>query len=528
MNQYDNTIAVVKKAVYYYGLSISGNTVTENLLSHPHYPTLKSVCDFFSKWKIDNYPVQIDKDGLVQAEAPFIAHLNDGNEKLVFVPKLTKDTPVEYFDSPGRRKLLQENEFFEKYSGVSVFINPGEKVVESDYSKKRQVEWLHKALPYLGGLAIVFFIVYSILKLKTFSNITVIFIGLLFTKLVGLSLSFLLVLKDLNINISLADTLCNINKKTDCNSLLRTDAAKVFGWIHWSDVGLIYFFTGLLMMVSIRDSSEFGLMTIIALCALGYVVFSLYYQIGIVKMWCTLCVGVQVVFVAEAVLYITAGWSFDLTGLALLKYMSIGLVITFAFATYKIYANSKKRAYQERLSYLKLKRNPKVFASLLYKGKKNNWDISNEIFTIGKEEAKVAVCAFLSLHCFPCQKAFNELKWLFEQEQVKTHLVFSLRNDDKVFVIQMVRLFKEKKYKGAIKLLETWYNRRSLKHMIYDGNEEKDSNDKVFKSLQNTHRELFKTAKTKATPALFVDGYRFPKEYQFSELDYFIDELKAE
>lgn len=341
-------------------------------------------------------------------------------------------------------------------------------------------------------------------------------------------MSFLLVLKDLNINISLVDTLCNINKKTDCNSLLRTDAAKVFGWIHWSDVGLIYFFTGLLMMVSIRDSSEFGLMTIIALCALGYVVFSLYYQIGIVKMWCTLCVGVQVVFVVEAVLYITAGWSFDLTGLALLKYMSIGLVITFAFATYKIYANSKKRAYQERLSYLKLKRNPKVFTSLLYKGKKNNWDISNEIFTIGKEEAKVAVCAFLSLHCFPCQKAFNELKWLFEQEQVKTHLVFSLRNDDKVFVIQMVRLFKEKKYKGAIKLLETWYNRRSLKHMIYDGNEEKDSNDKVFKSLQNTHRELFKTAKTKATPALFVNGYRFPKEYQFSELDYFIDELKAE
>ena len=524
----DNVIAVVKKAIRYYKLPISQHTITEGLLSHPHYPTLKSVCDLFDDWKIDHYPMRMDKDELKQAETPFIAHLNDGKEKLAFVPGLNGNGQVEYFDAPGKGKTLKEEDFFSKYSGVSILISPDEQVRGSDDVEKRQADQLHYALPYVGGLALTLCMVYAVLRSEIFLNITITHVGLWITKLAGLSLSLLLIAKDLNLTSRLADTLCSMGKKTDCNSLLRTDAARVFGWMHWSDIGLIYFLSGLLMMVNIRDAGEWGLMALLSFAALGYVVFSLYYQAMVIKTWCPLCLGVQAVLVAEAVLYVADPWSWQLSGWAILKYGSVSLAVSFAMATYKAYVENREKAYRERLSNLKLKRNPEVFRTLLHKGEKSHWNISDEIFTVGKKDAGVEVSAFLSLHCPPCQKAFGELKELIEKGQVKINLIFSWGEKDQTFANQVAQLFGTKQYKAAIELLTTWYNtkpgeRVSLVRCRSDENDEDN-----FEVISHAHRELFKTAKIKGTPTIFVNGYRFPGEYQLKELPHFMDVIIAQ
>ena len=149
MHDKDNAVAVVQKAIKYYEIPVSTSTIVESLKSHPEYPSLKTICDALDEWKIDNYPMRMNKDELKETGAPFIAHLNDGGEKLAFVPKLNANSTVKYFDSFGKNKRIDESVFFKKYSGVSLLIDPDENSGEEYYSEKKQVDLLRRSLPYL-------------------------------------------------------------------------------------------------------------------------------------------------------------------------------------------------------------------------------------------------------------------------------------------------------------------------------------------------------------------------------------------
>ena len=526
MNKDDNVSAVVKKALKYYEIPVTNDTIVESLHSHPHYPSLKSVCDIFSELQIDNYAMKMNKDELREMGAPFIAHLNDPEDKIAFVPKLNSNARLEYFDMLGKGKTIAEGEFFGKYSGVCILLDPHENAGEEDYAKKRQIEFLHRGLPYIAGLAIVFFTAYSILSYEGSLQITLIQISLLITKIIGLGIATLLLLKDLNISSGLADKPCGLNKKTDCNSLLNTDAARAFGWLHWSDLGFVYFITGLLMMITFPTANDYGLMALLSFGALGYVVYSIYYQSAVVKTWCPLCLGIQAVFIVEAIFFYITAWPLQLSWLALLKYSAIALIIGFGMTVYKAYFNNKKTSWQEKKAYLKFKKNPVMFTKLLLEKEQVKLNIPREVFVVGKSQAPVEVTAFLSLNCNPCQKAFNQLKTLFGKEDVKTNLIFSMRDKDKGFVNRIAQLFENEKQMQATKLLDTWYNTKGNRRTSFINQAEISAPNNLFETLQNQHMKLFKTAEIFRTPTILLNGYGFPDEYEIKDISYFIDSLK--
>lgn len=55
--------------------------------------------------------------------------------------------------------------------------------------------------------------------------------------------------------------------------------------------------------------------------------------------------------------------------------------------------------------------------------------------------------------------------------------------------------------------------------------EERNYRD-CFESVQKSHKKLFIAAEILETPAVFVNGYSLPKEYQVKDISYFIDVLK--
>ncbi|MDZ7605128.1 MAG: hypothetical protein U5K79_05970 [Cyclobacteriaceae bacterium] len=56
----------------------------------------------------------MDRDELHETGSPFIAHLNDGNEKLVFVPQLNGESSITYFDFSRQEPRTSETELFFK------------------------------------------------------------------------------------------------------------------------------------------------------------------------------------------------------------------------------------------------------------------------------------------------------------------------------------------------------------------------------------------------------------------------------
>lgn len=528
MNITDNALIVVRKALEHYNVPVTSKTVTENLLSHPQYPSLKSICDLFDELKIDNYPMRMNKEELFETEAPFIAHLKNSGEKLVFVPSLNRQERVEYFDEVGKSKIVDEKEFFEQHTGVSVLIDPDENSGEANYVEKRQSAFIHQGLPYLAGVGCSLILGYMAILQGIRPNISPIDASLIFTKLLGLVLSTLLIFKDFNISNHLVNTLCNFNKKANCNSILNTKAAKVIGWLHWSDVGLIYFTTNLVMMLSIPTIGDHTLMAVFSCFTLTYVVFSIYYQAAKAKVWCPLCLGVQVIFLVEAGLYLAYWGAMEWTWIALIKYSGIALTVSFGVMLYKGYVISRQSAWQEKIAYLRLKKNPRIFISLLHQGDQKDFTKTGEVFVTGNPKGRIVITAFLSLACTPCKRAFNQLKELVDREQIRLDLVFSLNDNEKTFVNLLAQGFLNDKPREAIELLDLWYNSESdeRKSLMKKTNESVPSDD-CFETLKKVHNGLFNFHKISATPTVFVNGHIFPQEYEFKDLARFIEILDA-
>ncbi len=525
MPQQDNAVAVTQRLIAHHKLPVSKQTIEETIMSHPDYPSLKSICDGLNEWKIRHYPVRLGKEELRETKAPFIAHLKGGSGMLVFVPELNGKAKVNFFDSNGKSKTANEDEFFKNYSGVSLLIEPDENAGEKGYKQKKQNEVLHLALPWLVGVALVFFAMYTILGNEHEGQLTLKYFALLFTKIIGLFLSVLLVLKDLKINSKLADSLCGDSKKTNCNSILNSAAAKVFAWLHWSDIGLIYFLIGLLMMIGIPTSSEYSLMAMVSFGVLVYVGYSILHQAFVAKSWCPLCLGIQAVFIAEAALCYTYLFPFEITMISIIKYAFVGLICLFGVGINKIYLLNRDAAQQERLEYLKFKRNPQIFMNLLQKGKRKDFNITENVFVVGNSDAPIEITAFLNLNCHHCKEAFNQLMTLLENEHIKANLIFTLHKKYKAFINQVTQLFQEQKQNEAIELLDSWYN--GLSHdqaVLIRQAEEKKSNNR-FELIQKEHKELFNATKVKGTPTFFVNGFALPKVYQIEDINGFTNVL---
>lgn len=526
MKKEDNALAVVKKAIAYYKINVTDDTIAESLQSHPQYPSLKSICDVLNEWKIDNYPMRLDKEELREMGVPFIAHLNDQGEKIAFVPKLNGNSTVEYFDSSGESQSISKDDFFEKHTGVSLLIDPDEQAGEEGYVEKKQTNLMHKGLPYVAGLAFVLIILYQLVFSINTLNFTYPYLLLLITKLTGLILCLLMLLKDLNIKSDLADSLCGVNKKTDCNSLLNTEAARAFGWLHWSDVGFIYFLSGLLVTIGTSSATDYGVLACLSFASIGYVLYSVYYQAVVAKTWCQLCLSVQVVFLAEATLSYFYAWPIQISWPVVLELTITILTTSFSLAVFKAYFKNKQTLKQERLSYLKFKKNPDMFTNLLLAGEHKSILIPKEALSLGKSDASVEITAFLSLNCNPCQKAFNQLKTLFEKQDVKTNLIISLHDKDKQFVNWVFQLSEKNKNEEVISLLDNWYNSDAQGRLNLAKQAEANKVKDQFESLQQVNQKLFKSSEVSGTPTVFLNGYRFPREYEIQDILYFASDLK--
>ena len=104
---------------------------------------------------------------------------------------------------------------------------------------------------------------------------------------IGALTSLLLVQKQIYTHGQYADKICSLFKQKDCNNVLESDAAKVFGWISWSEIGLGYFLSNLLLMAACPALIPY--LILINLLALTYTIWSVWYQYKVVKQWCMLC-----------------------------------------------------------------------------------------------------------------------------------------------------------------------------------------------------------------------------------------------
>jgi uncharacterized membrane protein len=517
----DNTVAVVQRAVKEFGIRVTMGSVKQALTSHPQYPTFKSICDVLEEWKIEHYPLKYEPGELMEIPTPYIAHFKAGGGRIVFVKNIS-DHGVTFYESHNKKKQLELNEFTEKSSGAVILLNPDKESGEKDYKSKRHNEiitWL--ILPAIILTAVFFIVVLSFNALLEGAKTTGItpFI-LLFTNLTGIGLSILLVLHEYEIRLSLTDKLCHLNNSTNCNTVLNDKASKIFGWIGWSDVGLIYFTGSLLLLLYCTYSSDFSLPAVLSVMSAPYPVFSIYYQGIVLKKWCPLCLGVQLLLIAEFIILFPALGNLVFSFKDLAFFVLTFLTTTLVYLSFTLYKREKSLAETNFSKYLGFKKNPEVLKALISGQKQYHIPITETSLVFGDTESQFIITAFMSLNCSHCADAFIKIKEAIASG-VKCVFNIILVTGDKAVLNTLYHLNKTGRQEEAISVLDQWYGLDTFsRNKIHDDLCIPDVED-VSDDVNNENSRLFRECNVPGTPTFFVNGYRLPNQYSIEDIKYY-------
>ncbi len=523
-----NIYSIVFKGLRFNKINVSSASIKDYLISHPNYPSFKSICDGLNNWNVENYPLKLTSNEIKELNGSFFAHLK--KDQIVFVKQINSHT-VNYFTTNQLEKKEAINVFLEQVSGAVIVFEANENSGEKDFRLKRQNELLNIFLFYFVLTSVITLSIFAI-----YTNYKNILAGdsvvsyLILTKLIGLVSSIFLVLKELKIKNTFSDKICSFNLKTNCDKVLSTNASIVFGWIGWADVGLIYFLGTLIFLFATINTPSLWLLALFSLLVLPYTIFSVYYQAYRVKQWCPFCMVVQVVLVVEAIILFNNLWQVSFS----IDYMFHFAFFMFLPATFwmlcKALVLKNKQYSKEHTALLEFKHNPKIFISLLEKEGFYIIKNSDNSLILGKKDAKIKITVFLSLYCNHCSSTFLELEKLVkENSSIHINAVFFINNDEnyKKMINAIYFLYQTKGDKVVFKLLKEWYSlqEKNVDNLLIDI---KVPNDFDVTSLIGKENEtLFSENKIYGTPSVFLNGYRYPiQAYDYSYIKYFYKELE--
>lgn len=231
-----------------------------------------------------------DKQALMNIEPPFIAQSGTSFVIVTAQHKASADSPstIDY-TLYHKQYSLPADDFIAKASGIVLMAQPQENAKEPDYAKHHFHEVADKAKLWLMGLCVAFLLVAGFIIDGMATNTARYF--LIAVDLLGILVTWELLLKSLNVQTHSADKVCGILEKHGCDHVLEQKASKFFGLFGWSEVGISYFSVSLAILLIFPDSVNY--LALINACCLPFTVWSIWYQRFRIKTWCTLCVITQ-------------------------------------------------------------------------------------------------------------------------------------------------------------------------------------------------------------------------------------------
>jgi len=523
----DNVVAVIYEAVKYYRIRVSITTIRDYLHRHPYYPSLKSVCDAFTKWSIDHYPLELTDDEIRNLEIPYIAHRNIAGGQLVFALN-NEDNTVKYTTGKGKETTEAIEVFLKDLSGAVIVYLPAEGSGEKEYRAKRQHEVLNKLLIPLS-------VVFSLVVLVGLMAENQIIKGsanswrswsLLFTKTLGLLTSFFLVQQELKVKNPFTDRICHLTEKTDCNTVLESGSSNVFGWINWADIGFIYFTGGLAFLITACDDYGISILTILSILVLPYPFYSFYLQAFRLNKFCPLCLTVQITLVAEFLILLPVLNGLTLDAGHIITFLAVFSLTAVIYLMIREILSLRSRLLSKTYRYNTFKRNPIIFRYLFNEGYKEKSTIP-ECLVVGNEDTNVVLHAFLSLYCKPCAKAFRSLEYLFNNcDNLKFNIILTGNQNIRDFTIIKLcyDFYIERNTDKVMNVLSEWYrnleNRTRMQLPVL-----RSSELQVSEGILNKNRELYRKNEISGTPTLLINSFKYPGQYEITDLEYYIDDI---
>ncbi len=528
-----NLLNVAKHYVHHLNIPITNKTLRDNLEENPYYPTLYSLSNVFDRFNIPNEAFNVDEGSLDSVKPPFITYCSGQTtgKDFVLVTKIT-DTHVSYIAENNKLKIIGKENFKSQWKKIVFIGTPDSKSGESDYSAKfksdlvrrRKQNLLYTCLGILAGMMIYLSLI------NTSANLIIPITSIILIKLLGLTVTILLLIYEIDKNNSFVKNICTARKKTNCNAVLNSKVNNFLG-MSWGEIGFFYFSSTTLFLLF----SDFPFINKIiwlssaTTLAVPYILFSVFYQWKVVKQWCPLCLIVQLVLAIEFIWTLFNFWlpktylSFNIDSQSIISFFCYLLLPFILWYLIKPLLNTAKLSQGFKFAYKRVLYHPKVFSNLLGEQPKipDGWEQLG--IDIGDPNAATTIIKVCHPYCRPCAKAHPTLGEIVKNNKsVRLKVIFmpSYEENDSANspAKHLLAVAAYQDVKLTEQALDDWYTTDKKNYEIFAAkyplnNKLDDQNGKI-----ELMRKWCIAAEITGTPTIFINGRHLPGIYSIEEL----------
>ncbi|PWA05411.1 thioredoxin domain-containing protein [Flavobacterium psychrotolerans] len=488
--------------------------------SHPDYPSILSISDSLNFFNIENGAIHISVSEIELLPDRFVALLKEDNDKprLYFVDRKSDKY---FFTKDKKTSEISKVSLESRWQGIVLLVEKS--VLEEAKSKINKLSWVLPLL-CLGIFLVMLFQFETSLLTKLFFVFPV----------VGFLFSFA-ALKDLfGAKSELINNFCNITASTSCTTIVDSDKWKIFKFVNFSDLSIVFFasqfFTLLLFIVSGDSAMFFCIQEILIFCALPIIFLSLYFQKFVEKKWCPICLVIITVLLLEIVyLVLSINLNFDISFKPVVLYGFVFLFTALVWSLLKNTLTEQKDLKEFQLKANRFVRNYEIFKNTLLSKEKIELPIVSIV--LGNPESKTVLTLITNPFCGHCKNIDEIIEKILEKynQDIQVKIVIKadldFENEErKAFFRNLMSIYFEKGESVFKEALKDWFNNKDVANWLQKYQTTNLNNMKID-AVYSNHNNWCTTNDFNYTPAVFINGYEYPKNYERENLEFFVNEL---
>jgi uncharacterized membrane protein len=501
------------------------NYADELYSTHPNRDNLLGLCQLCTLYGIATKGVNVTDKNLNILSIPSVLHVGG---QFVILKDVTK-TAVSY-DWDGQATAQSRNDFIQDWDGKALLIESDKGAIEPSFSEHRNEERKTSIQYILLTILILLCVSLLLFHAQLHQNILLRIFAL--TDVLGIGICSLLLQKQVFQHSLIGDKVCSMFYQTDCNDILFSERAKIFGY-SWSEIGLGYFVAHFLIASLLPLSTI--ILSLVGWCAMFYGIWSIYYQARVAKQWCVLCVFVQIILwingFASIILFGKLSINYNIDTLISARdgiyFISVAAVSAIIIHSIVSTVALKKSLRDMTYKYRSLKCNVEVFKQLLHQSEFVPTSFDDSMIVFGNKKAKLHITVLTNPHCNPCAEKHRQIDEILEKNEdlLSVQYIFLAFNENlkqsNRFLIAVYQKFGVAK---ALEIYRNWYKSGKNHTESFMGKyPEVCCNTTDVEKEMRHHASWITESKFTATPTILVNGYVLPPKYDLADLPLFVD-----
>jgi hypothetical protein len=519
-------IQLVEKFINNFNYYPNSEELKDHYLSHPNYPSLFAITDTLDFFGIENVAARVEIDQYNDLPEQFLTLYNTKNgEQFVYVTHKDKDNVI-FKDEENTIVQETKNQFITNWKEIIIVIDENE-IIEKKKTITSKYQWVY--LLILGFVLLLlnqWTLGYSIVSL-VFSILS----------FAGLAISILILQVGFGLKSEITNKICSVTQTnpSGCNAVLSSEGAKIYKSYTFSDVCLVFFTT--ISFLCVFPITNFLFFVPISLLSVPILSFSVFYQMKVLKKWCALCLGISMVLIgiATSSLLIISEINLKSVILSTSIFVLSLLLFSFIWMILKPIINDYFELKKSDIDNKRFKRNITTFEALLNTTPKINSVSLDQLVKLefGNKEATTELLLFLSPSCGHCHNAFNDAYNLFikNKEFLKLSICFNvnIENENNPYrsVVEIItEVYLNQDQEKALNLLSEWHIKKTELE-LFSKKYATITSDKT-KQILISHSQWCSENEFNYSPVKFFNKKLMPKEYNITDLQFFIKEYKED